>query len=145
MPSHNQGITLLVGCVSGSLHLGIPDILAQLRSLFKSNEASNDHPYATGGLLQYRNLVSLYARKGGDNHQNRQRPLENLGQQLQQRGLLMTKRETEVIEQLANEAEPVIETDYEKKDMKEKRALNKQTLYNGSKKLKHSVPKGKRI
>jgi hypothetical protein len=57
----------------------------------------------------------------------------------------MTKRETEVIEQLANEAEPVIETDYEKKDMKEKRAVNKQTLYNGSKKLKHSIPKGKRI
>lgn len=57
----------------------------------------------------------------------------------------MTKRETEVIEQLANEAEPAIETDYEKKDMKEKRAVNKQTLYNGSKKLKHTIPKGKRI
>lgn len=57
----------------------------------------------------------------------------------------MTKRETEVIEQLANEVEAVIETDYEKKDMKEKRAVNKQTLYNGSKKLKHRIPKGKRI
>lgn len=57
----------------------------------------------------------------------------------------MTKRETEVIEQLANEAELVLETDYEKKDLKEQRALTKQTLYDGSKKLKHQVPKGKRV
>jgi hypothetical protein len=61
------------------------------------------------------------------------------------RGVLMTKREQEVIEQLAEAAESVLETDYEKKDMKEKREVIKQTLYNGSKKLKHSVPKGKRV
>jgi hypothetical protein len=57
----------------------------------------------------------------------------------------MTKSEKESIEKMADEAEVIIETDYEKKDLKEKRSLNKQTLYDGSKKLKHSVPKGKRV
>ncbi len=57
----------------------------------------------------------------------------------------MTRREEEVIERIADEAETVIGTDYGKKDLKEKRSLAKQTLYNGSKKLKHSVPKGKRV
>jgi hypothetical protein len=57
----------------------------------------------------------------------------------------MTKREEEVIEQLADSAELILETDYEKKDLKERRTLIKQTLYDGSKKLKHSVPKGKRV
>ncbi len=57
----------------------------------------------------------------------------------------MTKREEDVIEQLADSAELILETDYEKKDLKERRTLIKQTLYDGSKKLKHSIPKGKRI
>ena len=57
----------------------------------------------------------------------------------------MTKKEEEVIEQLADSAELILETDYEKKDLKERRTLIKQTLYDGSKKLKHSVPKGKRV
>jgi hypothetical protein len=57
----------------------------------------------------------------------------------------MTTREKESIEKMADEAEVIIESDYEKKDLKEKRSLNKQTLYDGSKKLKHSVPKGKRV
>ncbi len=57
----------------------------------------------------------------------------------------MTKREEEVIEQLADSAEMILETDYEKKDLKERRTVIKQTLYDGSKKLKHSVPKGKRV
>jgi hypothetical protein len=57
----------------------------------------------------------------------------------------MTKSEKESIEKMADEAEVIIENDYEKKDLKEKRSLNKQTLYDGSKKLKHSVPKGKRV
>jgi len=57
----------------------------------------------------------------------------------------MTKREEEVIDQLAERAELILETDYEKKDLKERRTQIKQTLYDGSKKLKHSVPKGKRI
>ena len=57
----------------------------------------------------------------------------------------MMKNEAEVIEALANEMEVVLETDYEKKDMKEKRAVTKSALYDGSKKLKHSIPKGKRV
>jgi hypothetical protein len=57
----------------------------------------------------------------------------------------MTKREDEAIEQIAEEAEVLIETDYVKKDLKEKRSITKQTLYDGSKKLKHSVPKGKKV
>jgi hypothetical protein len=57
----------------------------------------------------------------------------------------MTKKEEEVIEQLADVAEAGLETAYEKRDMKEKRAVIKQTLYDGSKKLKHRVPKGKRV
>ena len=57
----------------------------------------------------------------------------------------MTKREEEVIDQLAERAELILDSDYEKKDLKERRTQIKQTLYDGSKKLKHSVPKGKRI
>ncbi len=57
----------------------------------------------------------------------------------------MTKREEEVIDKMADEAEVLLETDYEKKDLKEKRSINKQTLYDGSKKLKHKIPKGKRV
>jgi uncharacterized protein YbaP (TraB family) len=64
---------------------------------------------------------------------------------LPRRGVLMTKREEEVIEKLVDAAEVMIETDYEKKDLKEKRSLTKQTLYDGSKKLKHKIPKGKRV
>ena len=57
----------------------------------------------------------------------------------------MTKREEEVIDQLTEKAEVVLGADYEKKDLKEKRTVIKQTLFNGSKKLKHSVPKGKKV
>jgi len=57
----------------------------------------------------------------------------------------MTKSEKETIDKMAEEAEVIIESDYEKKDLKEKRSLTKETLYDGSKKLKHSVPKGKRV
>jgi hypothetical protein len=57
----------------------------------------------------------------------------------------MTELEVEEIDQLANEAEVTLKDDYDKKDLKEKRSLTKQTLYDGSKKLKHSVPKGKRV
>ena len=57
----------------------------------------------------------------------------------------MTKREEEVIDQLTEKAEVILGADYEKKDRKEKRTVIKQTLFNGSKKLKHSVPKGKKV
>lgn len=57
----------------------------------------------------------------------------------------MTKREEEAFEQIADAAEVLLDTDYDKKDLKEKRSLAKQTLYDGSKKLKHTIPKGKRV
>jgi len=57
----------------------------------------------------------------------------------------MTKGEKESIERIADEAEVIIENDYVKKDLKEKRSVTKTTLYDGSKKLKHRVPKGKRV
>ena len=57
----------------------------------------------------------------------------------------MTKQETQIIEKLAEESELILEGDYEKRDMKERRAVAKNMLYDGSKKLKHSVPKGKKI
>jgi len=57
----------------------------------------------------------------------------------------MTKKEEEVFEEIADAAEVVLDTDYDKKDLKEKRSLTKKTLYDGSKKLKHTIPKGKRV
>lgn len=42
-------------------------------------------------------------------------------------------------------AEMMIEKEDSRKDLKEKRGVTKQTFYDGSKKLKHIVPKGKRI
>jgi hypothetical protein len=56
----------------------------------------------------------------------------------------MTKKEEIIIEQLAEEAELVTEPDYEKRDLKENRSVLKQKLYDGSKKLKHTIPKGVR-
>lgn len=57
----------------------------------------------------------------------------------------MVKREVEAIEQLAEDAEVIIKSNYDKRDLKEKRSVAKVTLYDGSKKLKHSVPKGKKV
>ncbi len=57
----------------------------------------------------------------------------------------MTKKEEKVFEEIADAAEVLLDTDYEKKDLKEKRSVTKQTLYDGSKKLKHTIPKGKRV
>lgn len=56
----------------------------------------------------------------------------------------MMKKEEEIIEQLAEDAEVILETDYDKKDLKEKRGVIKKMLFDGSKKLKHRVPKGVR-
>lgn len=55
------------------------------------------------------------------------------------------EKEARKIEELTEKAEILIEEDDSKKDLKEKRGIIKQTLYDGSKKLKHIVPKGKRI
>jgi hypothetical protein len=57
----------------------------------------------------------------------------------------MTENEKETIENLAEKAEIVLEEDYTKKDLKEKRGVAKNVLYDGSKKLKHSIPKGKHL
>ena len=56
----------------------------------------------------------------------------------------MTQNEEAVIEELAQQMEINLEIDYDKKDLKAQREQIKQTLYDGSKKLKHSIPKGKK-
>ncbi|HXE95672.1 MAG TPA: hypothetical protein VN642_04670 [Dongiaceae bacterium] len=58
---------------------------------------------------------------------------------------LTDPKEAEIIEKLAGEAEILLEEDDSKKDLKEKRGLIKQTLYDGSNKLKHILPKGKHL
>lgn len=55
------------------------------------------------------------------------------------------EKEAERIDELTREADILLENEDSKKDLKEKRGVIKQTLYDGSKKLKHIVPKGKRI
>ena len=57
----------------------------------------------------------------------------------------MAINEEATIDRLAQHMEISLDMDYEKKDMKAQRELIKQTLYDGSKKLKHTVPKGKRV
>lgn len=57
----------------------------------------------------------------------------------------MARTEEETIEELGRQMEVNLEMDYQKKDLKAQRELTKQNLYDGSKKLKHTVPKGKRI
>lgn len=54
-------------------------------------------------------------------------------------------KEAEKIEKLAGEAEILLEENDSKKDLKEKRGIIKQTLYDGSNKLKHILPKGKHL
>lgn len=58
---------------------------------------------------------------------------------------LLEEQEAKRIEELAGEAELLIEGIENKKDLKEKRGIIKQTLYDGSKKLKHTIPKGKQV
>ncbi|GAM09820.1 hypothetical protein OR1_02102 [Geobacter sp. OR-1] len=48
-------------------------------------------------------------------------------------------------EKIAELTETHLETDYQRKDLKARRAVTKLSLYDGSKKLKHSVPKGKKV
>ena len=55
------------------------------------------------------------------------------------------QNEAEIIEKLTEEAEILVEEDDTKKDLKEKRGIMKQTLYDGSNKLKHIIPKGKHV
>lgn len=51
---------------------------------------------------------------------------------------IIDEKEVKVIEDLAVDAELLIEKDDEKKDLKEKRGIIKQTLFAGSHKLKHA-------
>jgi hypothetical protein len=53
--------------------------------------------------------------------------------------------EQQTLEKTTELTEKHTEIDYQRKDLKERRALAKGTLYDGSKKLKHTIPKGKRI
>ena len=48
-------------------------------------------------------------------------------------------------DQLSVDTEMLIEEDDARKDLKEKRGIIKQTLYDGSHKLKHIIPKGKHL
>ena len=57
----------------------------------------------------------------------------------------MAQNEEAIIDRLAQQMEITLEMDYEKKDLKAHRELIKQSLYDGSKKVKHTVPKGKRV
>ena len=57
----------------------------------------------------------------------------------------MAQNEETTIDKLARQMEINLEMDYEKKDLKAQRELTKQSLYDGSKKVKHTVPKGKRV
>jgi hypothetical protein len=57
----------------------------------------------------------------------------------------MALNEEATIDELAQRVEITLEVDYEKKDLKAQREMIKQNLYDGSKKLKHTVPKGKRV
>jgi hypothetical protein len=57
----------------------------------------------------------------------------------------VAEKEAEEIEKLAGEAEILLDEADAKKDLKEKRGVIKQTLYDGSNKLKHIIPKGKHL
>lgn len=57
----------------------------------------------------------------------------------------MAQNEETTIDELAQQMEITLDIDYEKKDLKAQRELIKQNLYDGSKKLKHTLPKGKRV
>ena len=61
------------------------------------------------------------------------------------RGASMARNEERTIDELAQEMEINLAVDYDRKDLKAQRELTKQHLYDGSKKLKHTVPKGKRV
>jgi hypothetical protein len=53
---------------------------------------------------------------------------------------VIDEKEVKMIEELAVDAEVLIEKDDERKDLKEKRGIMKQTLFAGSHKLKHVTP-----
>ena len=54
-------------------------------------------------------------------------------------------REVKIIEELALDAEFMMEKDDARKDLKEKRGIIKETFYRGPHKMKHMIPKGKHL
>ena len=50
------------------------------------------------------------------------------------------EKEVKMIEELTVDAEMLLEEDVERKDMKEKRGVIKETLFAGSHKLRHVTP-----
>ncbi|MFA7404614.1 MAG: hypothetical protein WC007_11495 [Pelobacteraceae bacterium] len=57
---------------------------------------------------------------------------------------IIDEKEVKIIEELAIGAEMFIEKDDERKDLKEKRGIIKQTLFAGSHKLRHLTPNVRR-
>lgn len=55
------------------------------------------------------------------------------------------EQEEKEIARLAGEAEVSLAEDSSRRDLKEKRKIIKQVLYDGSNKLKHLIPKGKHL
>ena len=53
---------------------------------------------------------------------------------------IIDEKEVKIIEELAVDAEILIEKDDVRKDLKEKRGIIKQTLFAGSHKLRHVTP-----
>ena len=53
------------------------------------------------------------------------------------------EKEVRMIEELTIDAEMLLEKDDERKDLKEKRGIIKQTLFAGSHKLRHVTPANK--
>lgn len=62
-----------------------------------------------------------------------------------QMAVAIDEKEAKMIEEMALNSEILIAADDERKDLKEKRGIIKQTLYDGSHKLKHLIPKGKHL
>lgn len=58
---------------------------------------------------------------------------------------ITNEKEVKMIEELTIDSEMLIEEDDERKDLKEKRGIIKQSLFDGSHKLKHLIPKGKHL
>jgi hypothetical protein len=53
---------------------------------------------------------------------------------------IIDEKEVKIIEELTIDAEMLLEEDVERKDLKEKRGVIKETLFAGSHKLKHLTP-----
>jgi len=64
---------------------------------------------------------------------------------VQRTALTKVEEEVEEIEKLAGEVEISLTADNSKQDLKERRKVIKETLYDGSHKLKHIIPKGKHL